>query len=182
MSRIGNTPITIDDSVKVEIQPGYISVTGPKGQLTQTIFPPLQVKQENNQLLVVNPKPDNKKVKALHGLLRSLINNMVVGVVKGWSKQLQLVGTGYRARLEGKKLVLTIGFSHPVEVEIPDDIQVKVEKNTEITLTGIDKARVGQLAANIRALRPPEPYKGKGIRYKDEVIRRKAGKAGKTAA
>ena len=129
MSRIGNTPITIDDSVKINIQDNQITVTGPKGQLTQTIFPYLQVKQDGNQVLVINTKPDNKKIKALHGLLRSLINNMVIGVTKGWTKQLQLVGTGYRARLEGKKLVLTVGFSHPVEIELPDDIQVQVDKS-----------------------------------------------------
>ncbi|NOY14808.1 MAG: 50S ribosomal protein L6 [bacterium] len=182
MSRIGNTPIPIEDGLKIDIQPDQIVIEGPKGKLTQPTFPSLQVKQENNQLIVVNTKPDNKQSKALHGLLRSLLANMVVGVTKGWSKQLQLVGTGYRAKLQGKTLVLTVGFSHPVNIDIPEDIQIKVEKNTEITITGIDKSLVGQVAANIRAVRPPEPYKGKGIRYKDEVIRRKAGKAGKAAA
>jgi len=181
MSRIGNTPIQLPDSVTVSLEADQIRVKGPKGELVGPVFDGLEVKQEDKVLRVINNKPESRQHRAWHGLLRALINNMVVGVSQGWSKELKLVGTGYRAKLQGKQLVLNVGFSHPVTIDVPEGLEVKVEGNTNIIVSGIDKARVGQLAAQIRAVKKPEPYKGKGIRYKDEVVRRKAGKAGKAA-
>ncbi len=182
MSRIGNKPIAVPQGVEVKLEDGWVVVKGPKGELREKMLPGIEIKLEEGIVRVVNTQPEDKQHRAWHGLLRSLIANMITGVTEGWKKELQLVGVGYRAKLEGKKLVLSVGFSHNVEVEIPEGLEVKVDKNTEITVSGIDKYQVGQLAANIRAVRPPEPYKGKGIRYKGEQVRRKAGKAGKAGA
>ncbi len=179
MSRIGVKPVKKPEAVEVTVNGNLVEVKGPKGQLSQVIFDGLQVDVQADQVSVINPKPDNKRLKALHGLLRSIIANMVTGVSQGWQKKLKIVGTGYRASLQDKTLILSVGFSHKVNLEVPEDIEVKVNKNTEIVVSGIDKVLVGQVAADIRAVKPPEPYKGKGIRYEDEVVRRKAGKAGK---
>ncbi len=182
MSRIGNKPITIPDNVEVRIEGDKVIIKGPKGELEEKILPGMKVEVSEGLIKVINTQPEDKQHRAWHGLLRSLLANMVKGVTQGWKKELELVGVGYRAKMEGRKVVLSVGYSHNVEVEVPEDLEVKVDKNTQITVEGIDKYKVGQLAANIRAVRPPEPYKGKGIRYKGEVVRRKAGKAGKAAA
>jgi len=183
MSRIGKQPVPIPAGVTVEIKDGEVVVTGPKGKLTQSIRPEIEVNLKDNQLFV-SRKSDSKLARSLHGLTRSLIANMVKGVTDGWSKTLKLVGTGYRVKLEpsaaGEKLVLSVGFSHPVEVQPVEGIKFEVQGNDTIVISGIDKALVGQVAAKIRKIRPPEPYKGKGIRYEDEKVRRKPGKAAKT--
>ncbi len=182
MSRIGNKPITIAEGVDVQVKDNLVLVKGAKGELKEKVFPGLEIKIQDKILTVVNHYPQDKQHRAWHGLLRSLIDNMVVGVSRGWQKQLQLVGVGYRAKIEANKVVLSVGYSHKVVIEIPAGLKVEIDKNTEMKISGISKYKVGQLAANIRAVKPPEPYKGKGIRYKDEVVRRKAGKAGKTGA
>ena len=180
MSRLGKLPIKITEGVKVEIDGQKVSVTGPKGSLSLALPKGLEVAENAGELLVVN-KMKSKQSKANHGTHRLLIENMVKGVVDGWKKELEIVGTGYRAAVEGKKLILTIGFSHPVEIAAPEGIAFSVDKSN-IVVEGIDKHLVGQIAANIRAVRPPEPYKGKGIKYIDEYVRRKPGKAAKAGA
>jgi large subunit ribosomal protein L6 len=181
MSRIGIKPITIPQEVTVSIETDKVMVKGPKGQLSIDVPKHIQVGVKDNQV-VVKRANNVIQTKAYHGLVRSLIQNMVQGVTQGYSKKLQLVGTGYRAKVQADTLVLTLGFSHPVEHPIPEGIQITTEGDTNVIIQGIDKHAVGQTAANIRDYRPPEPYKGKGIRYADEVIRRKAGKAAKSAA
>jgi len=179
MSRIGRMPIKVPAGVTVTIGEGnLVAVKGPKGQLSQNIHQDMQIKQEDGEITVSRPS-DNKNHRALHGLSRSLINNMVVGVTDGYAKKLELVGTGYRAAVNGKDLTLTVGYSHPVEINPPKDCSFETPAPNRITVHGIDKQVVGMLAANIREVRPPEPYLGKGIRYEGEVVRRKAGKAGK---
>lgn len=178
MSKIGKQPVKLLEGVSAEIAQGEIKIKGPKGELSRK-FPALVKVITRDGSVVVSSNKETKQAKSTFGTMRSLIANMVVGVSSGWSKQLELVGTGYRAEVQGKDLVLTVGFSHPVKVEAPVGISFKVEK-TIITIEGIDRELVGQIAANIRAIRPPEPYKGKGIKYIDEIIRRKAGKAAKT--
>ncbi len=178
MSRIGKLPIALPDGVDFKIEPGnLITVKGPKGTLTRKLVDDMNIAIEDKVITVSRPS-DLKKHKALHGLTRTLIANMVQGVVNGYEKVLEVNGVGYRAAKSGKKLTLNLGYSHPVEMSDPDGIETTVEGN-KITVKGIDKEKVGQFAAEIRTKRPPEPYKGKGIKYADEVIRRKAGKAGK---
>ncbi|MDP3724714.1 MAG: 50S ribosomal protein L6 [bacterium] len=180
MSRIGKLPISIPASVTVRIDGRSILVKGPKGELSTTFRPNIEVALEEGLVLVrrANDTPD---VRALHGLTRALIANMVRGVLDGWTKELELQGVGYRAALEGSALRLSVGYSHPVLVQPPDGISFHVQENT-IRVSGIDRSLVGQIAANIRKVRPPEPYKGKGIRYVGEVVRRKVGKAAATGA
>ncbi len=178
MSRIGKLPIQISDNVDVKIDGNNIVVKGPKGELAQTIHKDMNIKIEDKQLFVQRPT-DNRVHKSLHGLTRSLINNMIIGVTEGYQKTLELNGVGYRVQKQGKKLVLTVGYSHPVEVKEEDGIEFEVPAPNKIIVKGIDKQKVGAIAANIRSVRPPEPYKGKGIKYSDEVIRRKEGKTAK---
>ncbi len=178
MSRIGRLPVQIPDGVTVDIKEGVITVKGPKGTLAQEVDSAMQLEVKENELLISRPN-DLKRNRSLHGLYRSLIQNMVTGVTEGYEKKLQIVGVGYRATKEGKKLNLQLGFSHPVMMEDPDGITVEVPSQTEIVVKGIDKQQVGNYAAKIRAWREPEPYKGKGIRYAGEKVRRKEGKAGK---
>ena len=178
MSRIGRMPVAIPAGVEVNIANGnLVTVKGPKGTLTQQLSPPMTLKQEGAEVLVTRPN-DEKENRALHGLTRALLHNMVVGVTEGYKKELDINGVGYRAAKEGKKLVLTIGYSHPVEVEEIDGITIDVPNPNHIVISGCDKQKVGQFAAEVREKRPPEPYKGKGIKYTDEVIRRKVGKTG----
>ncbi|NLB87773.1 MAG: 50S ribosomal protein L6 [Syntrophomonadaceae bacterium] len=177
MSRIGKKPISLPKGVEVTRDGSTITVKGPKGALTQVFPEEITIVQEDNQVLVQRPS-DDKRHRALHGLSRALLANMVEGVTNGFEKKLELVGVGYRAQLQGKKLVINIGFSHPVEIDPPEGIEFEVPAATKITVKGIDKQLVGNTAAHIRAIRKPEPYKGKGIKYENEVIRRKAGKAG----
>lgn len=179
MSRIGRKPIKIPEGVKVVVGKDKITASGPKGELVVDLYSRLKVEQSNG-VVVVTREGESKKVRSLHGLLRSLIANAVAGVSEGFSKELEMVGVGYRAKLEGRQLVLTVGFSHPVKITPPPGIEFAVEKNTKITISGIDKQLVGETAAKVRKVRPPEPYKGKGIRYKGEVVRKKPGKAAKT--
>ena len=179
MSRIGKLPVNIPEGVKVEVKQGVIRVVGPKGELERVLPRTVLVKLKGD-IIEVSSKGSSKAAKAIHGTIRAIISNMVVGTSTGWSKTLELVGTGYRASVSGNTLTLTVGYSHPVEIEAPDGITFAVEKS-EITVEGIDKELVGQISATIRAVRPPEPYKGKGIRYKDEEVLRKAGKAAKAA-
>lgn len=179
MSRIGRTPIAVPAGVTVTIADGnVVTVKGPLGQLTQTFHTELSIRQEGAELLVTRPN-DEKENRALHGLTRTLLNNMVVGVTKGFEKKLEIVGVGYRVEKQGTKLNLGLGFSHPVVFEEKDGIKFDVPDNTTIIVKGIDKQAVGQMAAVIRAKRPPEPYLGKGVKYSGEKIRRKAGKTGK---
>jgi len=175
MSRIGRKPVAVPDAVTVTIAPGNIAVKGPKGELTQTYSQEMKVSQEDGTILVARPT-DRGEHRALHGLTRSLIANMVEGVTDGFEKRLEIQGVGYRAALKGKNLELALGFSHPVSIEAPAGIEFKVPQPTEIIIRGIDKQLVGQVAADIRKRRPPEPYKGKGIRYRDEQVLRKVGK------
>jgi len=177
MSRIGRKPIIVPPSVKVAIEGQTVKVEGPKGKLVHTVPQSLNVSDSDGQL-VVGRTGDHRSVRALHGLTRSLLANMVQGVTAGFEKKLEIVGIGYRAQLQGRNLQLALGYSHPVLFPLPEGIQAEVDRQVVITLRGADKALVGQVAANVRALRPPEPYKGKGIKYTDEVIRRKVGKAG----
>ena len=180
MSRIGKLPITVPAGVTVKVdEENMVVVTGPKGTLSQQVNPDITLKQEGNILTLERPT-DAKPHKAMHGLYRSLVNNMVVGVTEGFSKTLVLVGTGYRAQAEGgKKLTINIGFSHPVVLEAPENVTFETPEQPKIVVKGINKQVVGNLAADIRAIRKPEPYLGKGIKYEDEVIRRKEGKTGK---
>lgn len=177
MSRIGKMPIEIPNGVNVNIEGGTVSVKGPKGQLERTVHPDIAIAIEDNKVIVSRPS-DDKNHRALHGLTRALLNNMVQGVTKGFDRRLELVGVGYRAAKQGNKLVLSVGYSHPVEMDPGKDLNVEVPAPTKIVVSGIDKEKVGAFAANIRAVREPEPYKGKGIKYEGERIRRKAGKAG----
>jgi large subunit ribosomal protein L6 len=179
MSRIGRLPIPVPQGVTVDIQKNTVRVKGPKGELQRTFDPDIQVKLEDNQVVVQRPT-DNRRHRALHGLTRALLNNMVVGVSQGFVRRLQIEGVGYRAQMQDQDLVLNVGYSHPVVIEPPDGISFEVEKSYRgISVLGIDKEVVGEMAARIRRVRPPEPYKGKGIRYEGEYVRRKAGKAGK---
>lgn len=179
MARIGKIPITLPKGVTVTINNNDVIVKGPKGQLTDTFSPDISIVLEDNQVKVSRPS-DQRHHRAMHGLVRALVNNMIVGVSTGFSKNLEIVGVGYRAQMDGKNLVLNVGFSHPVVFEATDQIGFEVEKGgRKLSVYGIDKAVVGEYAARIRRTRPPEPYKGKGIRYAGEVVRRKAGKAGK---
>ncbi|MDD2585974.1 MAG: 50S ribosomal protein L6 [Syntrophomonadaceae bacterium] len=177
MSRIGKKPISLPNAVEVTVDGNLITVKGPKGVLTQALPEGIGVQVEDNQIQVTRPN-DSKTVCAYHGLSRALVANMVEGVTNGFEKKLELIGVGYRAQMQGKKLVISIGFSHPVEVDAPEGIEFEVPAATKITIKGIDKQLVGNTAAHIRAIRKPEPYKGKGIKYDNEVIRRKAGKSG----
>ena len=178
MSRIGRKPIDVPSGVEVVLDGSHISVKGPKGTLERDIHKDITVTMEGNQILVTRPS-DIKEHRALHGLTRALINNMIIGVTNGFEKNLDMVGVGYRATKNGNKLVLAIGFSHPVEFEEKDGITFDVPAPTHIVVKGISKQMVGEIAAKIRAVRPPEPYLGKGIKYTEEVIRRKEGKTGK---
>lgn len=178
MSRIGRLPIDIPTGVDVKIDGQAVTVTGPKGELSLTVAEPIEVKLEENQVLVTRPD-DERASRSLHGLTRTLINNQIIGVTQGYSKGLEIVGTGYRVVQKGSAVEFALGFSHPVTVEPPAGITFTVEGNNRLTVAGIDKQAVGEVAANIRKIRKPEPYKGKGVRYAGEVVRRKAGKAGK---
>ena len=179
MSRIGRMPIAVPAGVTVDIaENNKVTVKGPKGTLERVLPAEMEIKREGEEIIVSRPN-DLKKMKSLHGLTRTLINNMVVGVTDGYAKELEVNGVGYRAQKKGKTLVLSLGYSHPVEMEDPDDLEVIVEGQNKIIVKGIDKENVGQYAAEIREKRSPEPYKGKGIKYADEVIRRKVGKTGK---
>ncbi len=175
MSRIGRKPVAVPDAVTVEIGSSSIAVKGPKGELNQTLSPEMTVEQADGVVTVARPT-DRGEHRALHGLTRSLIANMVEGVTDGFEKRLEIQGVGYRAALKGKKLELALGFSHPVAIDAPEGIEFEVPQPTEIIVKGIDKQLVGQVAADIRKRRPPEPYKGKGIRYRDEQVLRKVGK------
>lgn len=178
MSRIGRMPVAVPAGVTVTLGEGnLVTVKGPKGTLTQQLSPLMTLKQEGEEIHVTRPN-DEKENRELHGLTRALLHNMVVGVTEGYQKELDINGVGYRAAKEGKKLVLTIGYSHPVEVEEIEGISIEVPNPNHIVISGCDKQKVGQFAAEVREKRPPEPYKGKGIKYTDEVIRRKVGKTG----
>jgi large subunit ribosomal protein L6 len=178
MSRIGRMPVTVPSGVDVTIQGQEVTVKGPKGTLSVEISAPIQVVQNDGTINVSRPS-DEGEIRALHGLSRSLIANMVIGVTDGYRKTLEIVGVGYRVQAKGKDLEFALGFSHPVPVNAPDGISFKVETPTRFIVEGIDKQQVGEVAANIRKLRKPDPYKGKGVRYQGEQIRRKVGKAGK---
>lgn len=181
MSKIGRLPIPIPDGVTISVDAGQVNVKGPKGELTHTLPAGITVELKDKELIVVR-RNDTKQARALHGLTRALLANFVHGVTQEYGKTLELVGTGYRVRLQGNKLILSLGFSHEVTFEVPSGIQAQVEGTNLIHLKGVSKHEVGQAAAVIREFRPPEPYKGKGIKYLNEVIRRKAGKAAKTAS
>jgi large subunit ribosomal protein L6 len=178
MSRIGRLPIPVPSGVSVALDGRAITVTGPRGTLSRTLHPDMSVEQEDGRLVVSRPS-DAKPHKQLHGLTRTLVNNMVVGVTTGYRKGLEITGVGYRAALNGRKLTLNLGYSHPIEIDPPEGITFEVENPTRLAVVGIDKELVGQMAAKVRSTRKPEPYKGKGVRYAGEYIRRKAGKAGK---
>jgi large subunit ribosomal protein L6 len=175
MSRIGRKPIAVPEAVTVEIAPGLVAVKGPKGALAQSLSTEMKVEQSEGTLTVARPT-DRGEHRALHGLTRSLIANMVEGVTDGFEKRLEIQGVGYRAQLKGKNLELALGYSHPVSIDAPDGIEFEVPQPTEVIVRGIDKQLVGQVAADIRKRRPPEPYKGKGIRYRGEHVARKVGK------
>ncbi|HEY8484501.1 MAG TPA: 50S ribosomal protein L6 [Longimicrobiales bacterium] len=177
MSRIGRKPVPIPAGVTVTIEGNTVGVKGPKGELKRTFRPEVAIRMQDGQL-VVERAADTKTHRALHGLTRALLANMVAGVTQGYRKSLEIVGVGYRAEKKGKNLVLNVGFSHPVEFPEPEGITITTPNPTTVVVEGIDKEKVGQVAAEIRAVRPPEPYKGKGIRYAGEVVRRKAGKTG----
>ncbi len=179
MSRIGRMPISIPKGVSLEVRPGEVRVKGPKGELSVPVDPDLKVVVEGEEARVERPS-DARRHRALHGLTRTLIANAVTGVTQGYVKELEIKGIGYRAKLAGNKLELSVGFSHPVVFEPPEGIKIEVPEPTKIRVSGIDKQKVGQVAANIRAIRPPDAYKGKGIRYAGEVVRLKPGKAGTT--
>ncbi len=179
MSRIGRMPVVIPDGVNVDLEGNHLRVKGPKGELEQSFRPEMLISINEGQVIVDRPS-DEPQMRALHGLTRALISNMVVGVSEGFEKILQVEGVGYRPEMSGKDLVLQVGYSHPVQVPPPDGIEFEIEERARlIHVKGIDKQVVGQVAADIRKIRPPEPYKGKGIRYQGEYVRRKAGKAGK---
>ena len=176
MSRIGKAPIPVPSGVSIDVKGSDVAVKGPKGQLKMTLRPEVTIKQEDGKLVITRISED-RLVRSLHGLSRTLVANMVKGVTDGFSRTLEVVGVGYRAQMEGRKLVMQLGYSHPVEIDPPAGLEIAVGKGNVITVTGIDKQAVGDMAAFIRGKRPPEVYKGKGIKYQGEVIRRKAGKA-----
>ena len=178
MSRIGKLPVMVPKNVKVTLTDKEIKIEGPKGTLSQEIGEKVNVSFDDDKL-IVSRIDDSKKAREFHGLTRALINNMVIGVTEEFSKELQMIGVGYRAQAQGNKLTLNVGYSHPVLFDVPQGVTVKVDANTNLTVTGFDKQSVGLFASQIRSVRPPEPYKGKGIRYKDETVLRKAGKSGK---
>jgi large subunit ribosomal protein L6 len=179
VSRVGRQPVVVPTGVDVKIEKSLVKVKGPRGEMEFNFAPEIEISFQDGAITVKRPS-DSRDMRSLHGTTRALIQNMITGVTEGFKKELELVGVGYRANMEGKNLVLNVGYSHPVEVVPPSGISFEVgERNQQIFITGIDKQAVGQIAADIRKVRPPEPYKGKGIRYKDEYIRRKAGKAGK---
>ena len=179
MSRIGLKPIDIPSGVEVKVNDkNYVEVKGPKGQIAERLSPDMEIKIEENQIFVNRPT-ENKRHKSLHGLTRTLVANMIEGVTNGYSKTLEIQGTGYRAQKQGKKLILNLGYSHPVELEDPEGIEVEVPQPNQIIIKGINKQQVGNYAAVIRDFRKPEPYKGKGIKYSNEIVRRKVGKTGK---
>ena len=173
MSRIGNRIITVPAGVTVEEKDGIVTVKGPKGELKQPMLKDITMKVEGTEITLERA---NENAKAMHGTMNSLVNNMIIGVTKGYEKSLETIGVGYRFNVQGKKLVINAGYSHPVNMTVPEGLTVEANGNTEITIKGIDKVLVGEFAANVRKVRPPEPYKGKGIRYKDEHVRRKEGK------
>jgi large subunit ribosomal protein L6 len=175
MSRIGKKPVPIPQGVKVQVADGTVRAEGPKGKLSQPVPAPLAAKVEGNVLVIVRPD-DERKIRALHGLTRALMANMVSGVKDGFERKLEIIGIGYRAQMQGKAIQLALGFSHPVIFPLPDGITAEIDKQTAITLRGADKALLGQTAAKLRALRKPDPYKGKGIRYLGEYVRKKVGK------
>ena len=176
MSRIGKAPIPIPEKTKVDISGSTIKVNGPKGTLTREIHPAMSAAVENNEVIITRPT-DQKSHRALHGLTRALVNNMIVGVTEGYKKELQIIGVGFRAELKGKALILLLGYSHPIVIGTPEGINIEVlAKENKVIISGIDKQLVGQVAANIRSMRKPEPYKGKGVRYVGEYVRTKAGK------
>ena len=177
MSRVGKKPISIPEKVKVSYQSGELTVQGQKGKLSRSIHPAVTLKMTEG-VIAVEPLKDDKKSQALRGLTRSLIQNMVTGVDAGFERVLEINGIGYRAEIKGKTIVLNLGYSHPIDFQLPEGISASVERNNVVKLSGIDKELLGQTAASIRRLRPPEPYKGKGIKYAEEFIRRKAGKTG----
>lgn len=178
MSRIGRLPIEIPSGVTVAADGQVVSVKGPKGELALTVANPIEVKIEDSQVLVTRPD-DERLSRSLHGMTRTLINNQIIGVTQGYTKDLEIVGTGYRVAQKGRSVEFALGFSHPVLVEPPAGISLTVEGNNKLTVSGIDKQSVGEVAANIRKIRKSEPYKGKGVRYAGEIVRRKAGKSGK---
>jgi len=178
MSRIGRLPIDVPSGVEVKIDGQSVAVKGPKGELTLVVRTPIAVALEDGQVLVTRPD-DERESRSLHGLTRTLIANQIVGVTEGYSKGLEVVGTGYRVAAKGDSIEFALGYSHPITVDPPQGISFTVEGNNKLTVSGIDKQAVGEVAANIRKLRKPEPYKGKGVRYAGEVVRRKAGKSGK---
>ncbi len=173
MSRIGNRIITVPEGVTVELDNNAVTVKGPKGELREALLHDITVKKEENKIIV---ERKNENAKAMHGTMNALIENMIIGVTKGYEKNLEIIGVGYRFNVQGKKLVISAGYSHPVEMEIPAGLSVEATSNTEITIKGIDKVLLGEFAAKVRKVRQPEPYKGKGIRYKDEHVSRKEGK------
>lgn len=181
MSRIGKKPVKIADKVKVEVKEGQVFIDGPKGKLAYKV-PPVIVVSVGDGNVVVGRNADTKPARSLHGLTRALIANMIIGVSEGYKKELDIVGVGYRAQLEGKSLVMQLGFTHPVKYNPPDDVKIEVIKQTRLVISGIDKTKIGQVAAEIRRVRPPEPYKGTGIKYIEEQIKRKLGKAAATGA
>ncbi|CAN8295514.1 unnamed protein product [Cochlearia groenlandica] len=178
-SRIGKQPIAVPSNVTIALEGQDLKVKGPLGELALTYPREVELTKEESGLLRVKKTVETRRANQMHGLFRTLTDNMVVGVSKGFEKKLILVGVGYRATVEGKELVLNLGFSHPVKMQIPDSLKVKVEENTRITVSGYNKSEIGQFAATVRKWRPPEPYKGKGVKYSDEIVRRKEGKAGK---
>lgn len=178
MSRIGRLPIAVPAGVEVAIDGRHITVTGPKGSLSRDLHPEMAVSREGDSIVVTRPS-ETKTHRQLHGLTRTLVNNMVVGVTTGYRKGLEITGVGYRAALVGRKLQLSLGYSHPIEIDPPAGINFEVENPTKLAVVGIDKELVGEIASRVRATRKPEPYKGKGVRYAGEYVRRKAGKAGK---
>ena len=181
MSRVGRLPVVVPSGVEVKITGSHVKIKGPKGEMEFTFSPKIEIMFADGEIAVKRPS-DAREMRSLHGTTRALIQNMITGVTEGYKKELQLVGVGYRASMTGKNLTLNVGYSHSVEIEPPSGITFEVgDRAQQIFITGIDKQAVGQIAADIRKVRPPEPYKGKGIRYKDEYVRHKAGKAGKVA-
>jgi len=179
MSRIGKQPITLPKGVEVSLEGQHVSVKGPKGSLAHTVSLPITITKSDEGVLTLTRPNDERQSRSLHGLSRTLVFNMIEGVTNGYEKKLDIIGVGYRVAAEGKNLTFALGFSHPVNVVAPEGITFVVESPTKFSVRGIDKQLVGEVAANIRKIRPPEPYKGKGVRYVDEVVRRKQGKAGK---
>jgi len=178
VSRIGNKPVVIPVGVTIDLKDNTVTVKGPKGELSYTFNQNITLVQNEGEVVFTRPD-DSKENKTIHGTTRAVFNNMVVGVTEGFQRELELIGVGYRAQLQGKKLVLNVGYSHPVEFTPEEGLEIEVPSNTKVIVKGYDKQKVGELAANIRGVRPPEPYKGKGIRYVDEFVRRKEGKTGK---